>query len=335
MLTRTSEAASSSDAAGSPSPPDAPVPTSRIAGLTKIVRILLWTVILTATGYFVVMVIPLLSPPRQPPQAPNPAPTAVEGSSGSPQLADLLEGYWTTDDSRFGLAGQRVDADQLDRHWAATGPEPLPDSSSLDQELAALLATHAAATQSADHTLYERSLPNLRMRGVVSRHDPPRLRLFQIAIRDGAGWALGEIVPSPEARENRKPQSLVADIEGTRLLRRWSSDEQLSGEIVIASSSDVPLVPDLRGKGWTVDRAESLGALTAWRIRRGPAQRLVMSFADAAVPGLDTVVPAAEGSALPSSTPRPAAETPSTSVPSPPPARLFIILKTASDQEHP
>lgn len=330
MLTRTSGPASPSDAANSPSPPNPQVPTSPTARLIKVVRILLWTAILAGTGYFVVRVIPLLNSPAEP-QRP-PAAAAAEASSDPPQLADLLEGYWTTDDSRFGLAGQRIDRDQLARHWTSTGPEPLPDVSSLDRELAALLATHATPTQTAELTVYERSLPNLRMRGVFSRHDPPRLRLLQIAIRDGAGWALGEIVPSPGARPNRKPESLVADIEGTRLLRRWSSDERLSGEIVIATSPQPPFVQGLQQKGWTVDRADSLGALTAWQIQRGPAQRLVMSFSEAPVPGLTADVSPPERSAV-----RPGAEAavPPTSVPSPSPSQLLIILKTASEPEHP
>ncbi|WP_075096640.1 hypothetical protein [Planctomyces sp. SH-PL14] len=296
--------------------------------------------IVAATGYLVVHLIPLLSPPA-PPQTPRP-PAPQQSPSDPALLTDLLGGYWTTDDSRFGLSGQRADAELLARRWRSDGPEPLPESSPLDQELARLLASGGNATGAMNMTFYERSLGNIRIRGVFSSDSPPRLRLFQIALRDGAGWALGEIVPSPEARRDRKPESLITDIKGTRLLRRWSSDERLSGEMVIATTPEAEFVRGLQENGWTVDRAESRGPLTAWQVQRGPAQRLVMSLSETPVPELSTLASAAERSVPSSSSPPSAESSPAASGPSAesassqtPPSRLLIILKTDSVQELP
>lgn len=340
MLTRTSGTASSPDAASSPSPQGSQLPPTGPPLLTKVVRIALWLAILAATGYLVVHLIPLLSPPA-PPQTPRP-PAPQQSPSDPALLTDLLGGYWTTDDSRFGLSGQHVDADFLTRRWRSAGPEPLPDSSSLDQELARLVGARATGGMFAKFETSERSFGNIRIRGVFSNDSPPRLRLFQIALRDGAGWALGEIVPSPEARRDRKPESLIADIEGTRLLRRWSSDERLSGEMVIATTLEAEFVRDLKENGWTVDRAESRGPLTAWQVQRGPAQRLVMSLSETPVPELSTLASAAERSVPSSSSPSAAESSPAASGPAAesassqtPPSRLLIILKTDSVQELP
>ncbi len=302
------------------------------------VRILLWTAILAATG------LPRRAgcPASQSPRAPTPPPALREAASDPPQLTDLLEGYWTTDDSRFGLAGQRVDADQLTRHWTSTGPEPLPDSSSLDRELAALLATHATATRTSDLTVYERSLPNLRMRGVFSSQDPPRLRLFQIAVRDGAGWER-----SARSSPLRMRGGTGSRSRSSRTLKGHGccGAGRLMSTYPGKSSSPAPqasFVQGLQKKGWTVDRADFAGGSDrlAGSTRPGPAA------CDGLLgrPGPGTLRRCGGGRTvrgrlrldrrpLPARPPRLARLPPSP--PAPVPSHLLIILKTASEQELP
>lgn len=307
---------------GTVSPPDpvgpASLPRSRPwlawgTRLEKATRFLLWSALLSGTGLLLAQTASLLQPP--PPRR-----KPVDRASVQLPEFPLLEGSWTTDDARFGLQGRLVGDEELSRSWRSMGATPLADSSPFDQEVAGLLGTRGLATETSDARVYEQVHAGLRMRGVFSGDDPPRLRLFQLAVRNGANWALGEILPSPEARVRERVQSLVPEITGKRLMRRWSADEQMTGEVVTGTPLEPKLVHDLEAGGWNVERLDSPGASIAWRIRRGSAQRLLMSLAES-----PSAPPFGSGSISENVEPAKGSDSP----------RLLLILQAAFAQEHP
>lgn len=252
----------------SPPPPPPPSPVMRVLSVGLRVAVIILIVVAAA---WLVNAYRGVAPTLTPAAKTKPLPDADD--RGGDWL--LESGGWSVGDTPWQVTRTTITNDELRGRLAGSGPAvPAGDPDPLEVDVVEWLKRSGkGGTPTADGTVYELTLNNTRLRGVITGD---RLRFGQVAWPDGNRWQLMELVPTPGGTVAKAAPLLPLPAGAAVVARRWADGKRVVAELVGPVSPDTDTMSEWQKAGWSALPSAVGGALVPGeRYTRGDAAREV------------------------------------------------------------